>query len=293
MKSEYAVVITNLTKYYTDFWGRKRILAIDNLELSISRGEIFGLLGPNGSGKTTFVKLLLGLLFPTSGNIKILDSMATSSSVKTQIGYLPEESSLHSFMNADETMHFHGRLYGLDKAAIDSRTEELLTELDLYDARRRRVKEYSKGMARRLGLACALLHKPDFLILDEPTSGLDPIGARKVKDILLRLKNEGITVLLCSHLLSEVESVCDRIAIMEKGKLLKCGSVKELLTRHELLSILIKLASSGTEEGLREALESAGAQVLQMAHPTMSLEELFLMTIGHSDASADGLQEPS
>ena len=293
MRSEYAVVTANLTKYYTDFWGRKRILAVDNLDISIAAGEIFGLLGPNGSGKTTFVKLLLGLLFPTAGNVSILDSKATSSAIKARIGYLPEESNLHGFMNADETMQFHGRLYGMDKAAIDSRADELLTELDLISARRQRVKEYSKGMARRLGLACALMHKPDFLILDEPTSGLDPIGARKVKDMLLRLKKDGTTVLLCSHLLSEVETVCDRIAIMEKGKLLKCGEVRELLTRPELLNILIRLAPSGAELKLREALESAGAQVLQMSHPAMSLEELFLNIIGRADAHVESAQEPS
>jgi ABC-2 type transport system ATP-binding protein len=293
MKPECAVAAANLTKYYTDFWGRRRILAVDNLSLSISNGEIFGLLGPNGSGKTTFTKLLLGLLFPTAGEVRVLGGSPGSPAAKSRTGYLPEESSLHGFMNADETMHFHGRLYGLDKAAIRARSQELLAELDLLAARRRRVREYSKGMARRLGLACALLHKPDFLILDEPTSGLDPIGARKVKDMLIRLKKDGVTILLCSHLLSEVETVCDRIAIMEKGRLLKCGAVRELLVRPELLSILIRLAPSQVQERLREMLESSGAKVLEMTHPAMSLEELFLKTIGRPETPADRPQEIS
>jgi ABC-2 type transport system ATP-binding protein len=282
MEPEDVAVALNLTKYYSDFWGRKRILAVDNLNLSIRRGEIFGLLGPNGSGKTTFVKLLLGLLFPTSGEATVLGSPGASSTAKARIGYLPEESSLHTFMNADETLHFHGRLYGMDKRTIAERAEKLLAELELLPARKRRVKEYSKGMARRLGLACALLHRPEFLILDEPTSGLDPIGARKVKDMLLRLKEEGTTVLLCSHLLSEVETVCDRIAILERGKLLKAGSVKELLAQPDVLKILLKLASPEDEPKFRKALEAAGAQVLSAAHPSITLEELFLRIMGRT-----------
>ncbi len=284
MELQDAVVAVNLTKYYSDFWGRKRVLAVDSLNLTIRRGEIFGLLGPNGSGKTTFVKLLLGLLFPTAGELSVLGSPAASSAVKSRIGYLPEESSLHAFMNADETMTFHGRLYGMARQAIAARTEELLTQLELAAARRRRVKEYSKGMARRLGLACALLHQPELLVLDEPTSGLDPIGARRVKEMLLELREQGTTILLCSHLLSEVETVCERIAILEHGKLLKSGSVKELLTRPDMLTILLELASPQDKARFRQALEEAGARVVSVAHPSMTLEELFMQIIGKTDS---------
>lgn len=275
-----AVAAENLTKYYSGFWGRKTILALDNLNLTVPRNRVFGLLGPNGSGKTTFVKLILGLLFPTSGKISALGVPGSSPRAKARIGYLPEESSLHSFMNANETLHFHGRLYGMHKNSISERTEELLDKLDLTTARRRRVREYSKGMARRLGLACALLHRPELLILDEPTSGLDPVGARRVKDILLELKSEGVSILLCSHLLSEVESVCDHIAVLEHGKLLKSGSIEEMLARPDILKVLLKLTSPTDADKYRKALEDAGAQVLEASHPSMTLEELFLQIIG-------------
>lgn len=280
MEIQDVAIARNLTKYYSDFWGRKRVLAVDALNLSIHSGEIFGLLGPNGSGKTTFVKLLLGLLFPTGGDVEVLGSPGTSAAVKARVGYLPEESSLHKFMNADETLYFHGRLYGIDKPTISERMETLLADLELQAARKRRVREYSKGMARRLGLACALLHKPEFLILDEPTSGLDPVGARKVKEMLLRLKAEGITILLCSHLLSEVETVCDRIAVLEHGRLLKAGSVRELLARPDMLSILLKLTSPEDEKKYRQALEAVGAKLQSITHPSITLEELFMRIIG-------------
>jgi ABC-2 type transport system ATP-binding protein len=291
MEPQDAVVATNLTKYYTDFWGRKRVLALNDLSISIKRAETFGLLGPNGSGKTTFVKLILGLLFPTAGSVEVLGSPAVSAAVKSRIGFLPEESSLHHFMNADETMHFHGRLYGLSRQVTVSRTEKLLTELDIAGARRRRVKEYSKGMARRLGLACALIHEPEFLILDEPTSGLDPVGARRVKDMLLALKRENTTILLCSHLLSEVETVCDRIAILNHGKLLRTGSVKEMLTRQDMMSVLLKLKSPDDERNFRRALEAAGAQVAEIGPATLTLEELFLQTIGERQPPTDNPED--
>lgn len=280
MDPQDAATTRNLTKYYSDFWGRKRVLALDSLNLTIHHGEIFGLLGPNGSGKTTFVKLLLGLLFPTDGTVTVLGCPATSCAVKARIGYLPEESSLHAFMDADETMRFHGRLYGMQAPVIEERAQKLLAELDLTAARKRRVKEYSRGMARRLGLACTLMHQPELLILDEPTSGLDPVGARKVKDILLKLKENGTTILLCSHLLSEVETVCDRIAMLENGRLRKVGSVRELLTRPDMLTILLKLSAPGQEAAYRKALEAAGASVVDVAHPSMTLEELFMQIIG-------------
>jgi ABC-2 type transport system ATP-binding protein len=275
-------VAKDLTKYYCDFWGRKRILALDSFNLTITSGEVCGLLGPNGSGKTTYVKLLLGLLFPTSGEVTVLGQPATSSAAKSRIGYLPEETNLHRFMNADETLTFHGRLCGMDRRAIAARSDELLARLDLTAARRRRVREYSKGMARRLGLACALVHDPDFLVLDEPTSGLDPLGARAVKELLLELKGRGVTILLCSHLLSEIESVCDRIAVVQRGRLLKIGPLRELLSQPDMLDILVRLCSPGDEEKFRKALEAAGARVLKTAHPALTLEEFFLQLIGQA-----------
>ncbi|MEO1980796.1 MAG: ABC transporter ATP-binding protein, partial [Fuerstiella sp.] len=208
------IEIRNLSKVYRDFWGRKKVQAVKSLSLDVKRGEVFGLLGPNGSGKTTTIKMLLGLLFPTSGEIKILGKKASDVEKNERIGYLPEESYLYRFLNADETMDFYGRLFNISAAERVQRADELIKMVGLDGARRRQLKEYSKGMTRRIGLAQALINNPDLVILDEPTSGLDPIGTREMKDLILKLKDEGKTVVFCSHQLADVQAVSDRIAVL-------------------------------------------------------------------------------
>jgi len=286
METQAIALARNLTKYYSDFWGRKKTLALDGLDLEIKQSGVFGLLGPNGSGKTTLVKLMLGLIFPTSGEISIFGQNPSSPNARSRIGYLPEESSLHKFMSAEETLRFHGQLHGMSRRLIKSRADELLEKLDLHEARKRRVSEYSKGMARRLGLACALVHTPEFLILDEPTSGLDPLGSRKVREMLLHLKKDGTTILMCSHLLSEIESSCDTIAILDHGRLVKSGTVSELLTRMDMLSIVLRDVSSENFEKYRRILESAGAAIETVTHPSMTLEELFMQLIAKGEEKA-------
>ena len=213
------VQCVGLTKTFKDFWRRPNVWAVRDLNLDIHPGEIFGLLGPNGSGKSTTIKVLLGLLYPTRGRVTIFGLPPTDVSIKGRIGYLPEESYLYAFLNARETLDFYGRLFRLPRAERRRRAEKLLEMVGLSREAGRRMGEYSKGMARRIGLATALINDPDLLILDEPTTGLDPIGTREIKNLILDLKRRGKTVLLSSHLLADVEDVCDRIAILYGGRL--------------------------------------------------------------------------
>lgn len=230
--------IDKLTKVFRAPFSRYEVKAVDELDLKVYGGEIFGFLGPNGSGKTTTMKILLGLLTPTSGTVSVLDKPPYDIVVKDRIGFLPEESYLYRFLNADETLHFFGRIFRMPKDQRTKRVDELIELVGLKDARKRQVKEYSKGMARRLGFASALINNPELIFLDEPTSGLDPLVARLVKDIILDLKQQGKTIFMSSHLLGDVQDICDRIGIMHEGKLQAEGKVKELLGPGETLETL-------------------------------------------------------
>ena len=284
MLNNDSVIQTNdLTKVYTGFLGRQRVKAIDRLTLSVQRGEVFGLLGPNGSGKTTTTKLLLGLLFPTSGTATVLGKPSTDVSVKERLGFLPEESYLYRFLNAEETLDFYGRLFKMDRRKRRRKIDELIEMVGLSDSKHRPLKEYSKGMSRRIGLAQALINDPEIIFLDEPTSGLDPIGSREVKDLIVRLKSEGKTVLLCSHLLADVEDVCDRIAMLVKGQLRRAGNVRDLLAIKDQLQVRVKGPSAGLAGKIRAVVEASGSQVEAMGHPTETLEDLFLETLGLKD----------
>src|SRR5215210_2385063 len=228
--TDSAVHTQNLTKVYKDFWGRDKVRALDDLNLTIERGEVFGLLGPNGSGKSTTIKLLLGLIFPTAGSASVLGYPAGSTQVNEKVGFLPEESYLYRFLNGEETLRFYGRLFKMDRRTLNRRVPELLDVVGLdAKARKRKLREYSKGMARRIGLAQALINNPDLILLDEPTTGLDPIGTREMKDLIVSLRDQGKTVILCSHLLADVQDVCDRITILFGGKMQTLGQVKDLL----------------------------------------------------------------
>lgn len=277
--SEVAIKTEGLTKIYKDFWGRPKVKALDQLDLEVRRGEIFGLLGPNGSGKTTTLKLLLGLLFPDSGRAYVLGRPAGEVATYEKIGFLPEESYFYRFLNADETLQFYGRLFNLRDRELKKRVDELIELVGLKEARKRRLGEYSKGMARRLGLAQALINNPDLIFLDEPTSGLDPIGSREVKDIILRLGKAGKTVLLCTHLLADVEDVCHRIAILHKGKLKRLGEVKELLSVKEITQVGLKNPTEGFLNELKSLLARKKVEHTEFTHPTETLEQLFLKTI--------------
>ncbi|MDA3962139.1 MAG: ABC transporter ATP-binding protein [Planctomycetota bacterium] len=271
--ADTAVIRTvGLGKTYTDFWGRPRVTALHGLDLEIPSGEVFGLLGPNGSGKTTTIKLLLGLLRATKGDAFVFGSDPGDNQAKHRLGYLPEETYLYKFLNAEETLRFYGSLFSLGRSELNKRIDELIDMVGLGHARKRRLGEYSKGMARRLGLAQALINNPDLVILDEPTSGLDPIGTAEVKDLIIRLKQQGKTVLLCSHLLADVEDVCDRLAILHQGHLRELGRVEELLTATDRTVVELDHPDEAVLAAVRSA---AGSSLQSVEHPRERLEAHF------------------
>ncbi|MCL4127298.1 UNVERIFIED_CONTAM: hypothetical protein GTU68_027656 [Idotea baltica] len=279
---ENVIEIRNLSKVYRDFWGRKKVQAVKSLSLDVKRGEVFGLLGPNGSGKTTTIKMLLGLLFPTSGSISILGKKASDVSKNERIGYLPEESYLYRFLNADETLDFYGRLFDMPAKERIARADELIKMVGLDHARRRQLKEYSKGMTRRIGLAQALINNPELVLLDEPTSGLDPIGTREMKDLILKLKDEGKTVILCSHQLADVQDVSDRIAVLFQGELKVLGNVDELLELRDETEIRTGNLSDEAAAEIQNVLKKHGLAEASIQRPRADLEELFLKTVRES-----------
>ncbi len=282
--SEIVVEARNLTKVYRDFWGRRKVEALKALDLEVRRGEIFGLLGPNGSGKTTTMKLLLGLLFPTNGQALVFGRDATEVTKNERLGYLPEESYLYRFLNAEETLDFYGRLFNMPRAVRRRRVNELIELVGLGKARRRQLKEYSKGMVRRIGLAQALINDPELILLDEPTSGLDPIGTRQIKDLILNLREAGKTVVMCSHLLADVQDVCDRIGILYQGELKELGRVDTLLTVRDVTEIRASGLSEPAKEEIKQVIERHQGKLMSLGNPTTTLEELFLGIIRQSEA---------
>ncbi|MEF8787550.1 MAG: ABC transporter ATP-binding protein [Planctomycetota bacterium] len=277
-KDETVIRLVELSKIYKDFWGRQRVKALDNVNLEVKQGEVFGLLGPNGSGKTTTVRLMLGLLFPTRGAVSIFGKTPRNVDVKKRIGYMPEESNLYGYLNAEETLDFFGRLFRLDPAVRKERIDSLIEMVGLEPARKRPVGEFSKGMARRMGLAQALINDPDLLILDEPTTGLDPIGAREIKDLIVTLKERGKTIFLCSHLLGDVEAVCDRICVLYGGKIRTLGEVEDLLKEEEMTEIRAPRLPDETIEQIRNTIKNARGDDtrVDIGSPSRRLEEFFV-----------------
>jgi len=278
--SDHAVQIENLTKVYKDFWGRDKVRALDGLNLTIPRGEVFGLLGPNGSGKSTTIKLLLGLIFPTAGRASILGQPAGNTAINERIGFLPEESYLYRFLNGEETLRFYGRLFKIPRKELNRRVPALLDTVGLdAKSRKRKLREYSKGMARRIGLAQALINNPDLILLDEPTTGLDPIGTREMKDLILSLKAQGKTVLLCSHLLADVQDVCDRITILYAGKMQTLGQVKDLIQVRDITQVQARGLDAEKVRQVQEFLGGIGVSDSIVTHPTTTLEDLFMRVV--------------
>lgn len=268
-----------LTKVFRDFWGRPKVRAVDGIDLNIRSGEIFGLLGPNGSGKSTTMKMILGLLYPTRGTLTVLGNAPHDVGTKARMGFMPEESYLHKYLTPEEILRFYAGLYGMSRDSSRGRIAELIDQLGLAPARRRQIGEFSKGMARRVGLAQALLNDPDLILLDEPTSGLDPVACRQFKDLLLDLASRGKTILVCSHHLADMQDVCDRVAILLDGRICASGSVKELLRQTDTLRFTLKGMDETNLPALLNIIERETGVRPDIEHLGRSLESLFVETV--------------
>src|SRR5438309_1356232 len=277
---EVIVSVRGLTKVFKDFWNRPKARAVDNVDFDVRQGEVFGLLGPNGSGKSTTVKLLLGLLYPTKGHLEVFGHSPRHVATKSRIGYLPEESYLYRYLDSRETLDFFGNLFRLSNAERRNRAEQLLEMVGLTQTHTRAVGEFSKGMQRRIGLAQALINDPDLVMLDEPTSGLDPIGCREVKDLIVALARRGKTVILSSHLLSDVEDVCDRVVIYYGGKIHAAGSLRDLLATPDAIQITTPALPRETMQRVLELIrKDIDGDKIKIDNPTQNLESYFLAVV--------------
>lgn len=278
--------VRGLTKVFKDFWGRPKARAVDAVDFDVYRGEVFGLLGPNGSGKSTTVKMLLGLLYPTKGHIEVFGRSPRHVATKARIGYLPEESYLYRYLDSAETLDFFGNLFYLPPKDRKNRTEQLLDMVGLSQVRRRTVGEFSKGMQRRIGLAQALINDPDLVLLDEPTSGLDPIGCREMKDLIIALARRGKTVILSSHLLADVEDVCDRVVIYYGGRIQAMGELRDLLANPDAVQITTpRLPRETLERALEIIRADVGQDAVSIDTPTQNLERYFLGVVERAKQS--------
>jgi ABC-2 type transport system ATP-binding protein len=281
-KEEMVVEAVGLTKIFKDFWNRPKARAVNGLNLQIRKGEVFGLLGPNGSGKSTTIKMILGLLYPTRGELRVFGQDPQNVAIKSRIGYLPEETYLYKYLTAAETLDFYGALFGLDAQQRKERSGQLLEMVGLAHAVDRPVGEFSKGMARRIGLAQALVNDPDLVILDEPTSGLDPIGCREVKDVIRLLASRGKTVILCSHLLADVQDVCERVVVLYGGQIRAEGMLDDILREEDKTQIVTPKLSPETVSELRQFFAAHGIKDLdrvKVDNPGRDLEDFFLEVV--------------
>lgn len=272
-----AVEIQNLVKCYPSAFKHQLFRAVDDVSISIRQGEVYGLIGPNGSGKSTTMKALLGLVAPTSGSCKVFGNDAIKVDSRQHIGFLPENPYFYKHQTAEETLKFYGKLCGMRGVELRERVDELLELVSLTDARRRRLGGYSKGMLQRVGLAQALIQSPKLVVLDEPTAGVDPLGSRQIRDLIFTLKERGVTVFLCSHLLEQVQEVCDRVGIIFKGKMVCNGALDELTSIDHQRELVLDHADDALMAEI-EALVSAraGVKIIRSGKPRTSLEQLFI-----------------
>lgn len=263
-----------------------KLRAVDHVSVRIAAGEIFGLLGPNGSGKSTTIKLLLGLLEPTAGECSIFGVPSARVEARRDVGYLPESPHFYRHLTGRELVRFYGRLCGLGRSKIDSRVEEVIARVDMTGAADRRVGTYSKGMLQRIGLAQALVHDPRLLILDEPTAGVDPIGSAAISELILKLKAEGKTVLITSHLLGQMEDLCDRVAILDRGKLILEGSMEEIVGRRDRQAWTIEALPETEVAALRAWLADRDRTLTSIEMPRTRLDRVFLENTGQMKSAA-------
>jgi ABC-2 type transport system ATP-binding protein len=270
------VALTNVTKIFPAPFRGRSIVAVRDLNLEVAAGQIYGLLGPNGSGKSTTLKIILGLVTPTRGQARIFGRTSDRVASRESVGFLPESPYFYKFLTGEETLRFYGKLCGLRGAELTKRVEEMLALVGLTNAGKRRLAGYSKGMLQRVGLAQALIQEPALLVLDEPTAGVDPDGAREIRDLILALKNRGVTVLLSSHLLGHVQEICDRVGILANGVLVHEGPLRELLGVEKRTQFVIEGVSAALLDQIETLAARSGARVIERGPPRNSLEQLFL-----------------
>jgi ABC-2 type transport system ATP-binding protein len=285
--TEPAVALTGVTKVFPVPFQRRSVVAVRDLNLEVAAGQIYGLLGPNGSGKSTTLKIILGLVTPTRGQARIFGRESDQVASRESVGFLPESPYFYKFLTGEETLRFYGKLCGLRGEALKSRIEEMLALVGLTSARKRRLGGYSKGMLQRIGLAQALIQEPALLVLDEPTAGVDPAGAREIRDLILELKTRGITVLLSSHLLGQVQEICDRVGILAKGILVREGALSELLGVENQTQFVLENAPPDLIEAIDNLAARSGARVIERGRPLTSLEQLFLEATEAPDKRAN------
>jgi ABC-2 type transport system ATP-binding protein len=271
-----AVRIKNLNKIFPVPFRRERVHAVKNLDLEVAHGQVYGLLGPNGSGKSTTLKILLGLVSPTAGSAEIFGIDSRNFESKEKVGFLPENPYFYKFLTAEETLSFYGKLCGMGGRKLRERIGELLDLVGLIYARHRRVGGFSKGMLQRIGLAQALIQSPEMVVLDEHTAGVDPAGSRQIRDLILDLKKRGITVLLTSHLLEQVQEVCDRVGILSRGKLVREGSLEDLVAIQNQTEFIVENATPDLQEKIRKLLEGSETNLVDVRKPQRTLERVFL-----------------
>ena len=274
--TDAAVAVHGLTKIFPIPLRREKVTALRDLNLRVEPGEVYGLLGPNGSGKSTTLKIILGLVSPTAGRTEIFGVDSGLVASREAVGFLPENPYFPRYLTGIETLYFFGKLCGIRGVALRKRVDELLRLVDLTNAQDRRLSTYSKGMLQRIGLAQALIHEPKLLILDEPTAGVDPAGSRQIRDLIVDLKRRGITVLLSSHLLSQVQEVCDRIGILAKGVLVREGRLEDLTAIENQMALVIANAPAELIREIESLIDRSGANLVEHRRSATTLEQLFL-----------------
>lgn len=273
---EAAVQVRGLTKVFPVPWHRQRVVAVQNLDLKVDSGQVYGLLGPNGSGKSTTLKVILGLVSPTKGESRIFGRDSGEVGSREAVGFLPENPYFYQYLTGEETLRFYGKLAGLRGRKLAARTNELLALVRLEQARDRRLGGYSKGMLQRIGLAQALLQEPRLVILDEPTAGVDPEGSHEIRDLILALKKRGITVLLSSHLLAQVQEICDRVGILAQGQLVREGRLADLLAVSNRIELILENPTGDVLQQIRALLGNSGTRLVEERKAQTTLEGLFL-----------------
>jgi len=271
-----AISIQNLTKVYPVPFRREKVTAVKDLSLTVESGQVYGLLGPNGSGKSTTMKVVLGLVSPTAGRTEIFGRDSTSVESREDVGFLPENPYFYKYLTGEETLHFYAKLCGLSRQKMRDRAKELLKLVGLEKAADRRLGGYSKGMLQRIGLAQAMIQEPRLLVLDEPTAGVDPAGSREIRDLILDFKQRGITVLLCSHLLEQVQEICDRVGILNHGALIREGKLGDLISIENQTELILENASPELLAELRAVIAQSPARLVDERKPQKTLERYFL-----------------